>query len=195
MWPWVGQRLKQCGRKDAEQAYGNLRNETTKRNNETTKRNTDETTKANNESKQRKQTTKQRNETKQRNRNLVAILQRYSSQALKSSNFVPLKVRRTCVEENLGMCWRDTVLFSAQILMSHLPLIGDPFLLSPFVAFFAVPVFTVSTSMFLFSTKRRDVPFGDFTKAAFWITFPVKIATEFEQVRNIGDFSAILIFK
>ena len=67
MWPWVGQRLKQCGRKDAEQAYGNLRNETTKRNNETTKRKTDETTKANNESKQRKQTTKQRNETKRNN--------------------------------------------------------------------------------------------------------------------------------
>ena len=58
------------------------------------------------------------------------------------------------------------------------PLMGDPFFLFPFVAF-AVPVFTVSPSMFLFSRKRRDVPFwGPVHQGRVLNTFPVKIAAK-----------------
>ena len=93
---------------------------------------------------------------------LVAILQRYSSRTLKSGNFVPLKVWWTCVEEKLIL---------RPHTYEHVPLVGDPFFLFPFVTFFAVPVFTVSPSMFSFSPKERvrQVLFWGSTKAAFWI--------------------------
>ena len=72
------------------------------------------------------------------------------------------------------------------------PLMGDPFFLFLFVAFFAVPVFTVSPSMFLFSTKRRDVPlWGPVLQGRVLITFPVKIAAKSQLNSRKFETSAI----
>ena len=101
---------------------------------------------------------------------------------LKSTNFSEeLVSKRTCVEETL-------------ILRPHtyeyFPLIGDPSLLFPFVAFFAVPVFTVLTSMFLFSTERLDVPFWGLHQGSVWMTFPVKIAAKSQL--NLSKFETAI---
>ena len=100
--------------------------------------------------------------------------------SLKSEELV---LKRTCVEETLVL---------RPLTYEYLPLIGDPFLLFPFVTFFAVPVFTVSPAMFLFSTKRRDVRlFWGLHQGSVWNTIQVKISAKSQL--NSSKFETLAI--
>ena len=94
---------------------------------------------------------------------------------LKSEELV---LQKTCVEETLVLCPHT---------YEYFPLIGDPLLLFPFVAFFAVPVFTVSLSNKMASETSSilSVHQGSVSNT------PVKIATKSKL--NSSKFETLAI--